>query len=72
MNKLRDPKIQGQLRHLLTALGPVVAVLVAIDASGVATPAEVWRALLREWPAMVGFLMAGLGFWASWTAKEKS
>lgn len=58
MNRLKDPKVQGALRHLLTSVGPVLA------SHGVTTEAY--------WQIIVGLLMAGLGFWASWTAKEKA
>lgn len=68
MSKLRNPKVQGALRHLLTALGPVLAILAAVD-----DPMVLLKSLiaLENWPAVVGLLMAVLGFWASWTAKEK-
>jgi len=68
MSKLRNPKVQGALRHLLTALGPMLAILAAVD-----DPMALLKSLiaLENWPAVVGLLMAVLGFWASWTAKEK-
>ena len=68
MSKFRNPKVQGALRHLLTALGPVLAILAAVD-----DPMVLLKSLiaLENWPAVVGLLMAVLGFWASWTAKEK-
>lgn len=55
--KLRDPRVQGALRHLLTSLGPLLA------AHGVTTDAY--------WQISVGVLMAAVGFWASITAPEK-
>lgn len=68
MDKLRNPKVQGALRHLLTAIGPVLAVIMAAD--------DPWALLLAlfsaaGWPSLVGVIMAGLGFWASLTAPEK-
>ena len=57
MDKITDPRIQGTIRHLLTSFGPLLA------ASGVASEAH--------WQIVVGIIMAGLGFWGSWTAKEK-
>ncbi|UWR66226.1 hypothetical protein K4L02_08390 [Phaeobacter inhibens] len=68
MNKLRNPKVQGQLRHLLTAIGPVLAVVLASD-----DPAALVRSLIggAGWPALVALLMAWIGFWASWVAPEK-
>ncbi|UWR97686.1 hypothetical protein [Phaeobacter inhibens] len=68
MNKLRNPKVQGQLRHLLTAIGPVFAVILASD-----DPVALVRSLIggAGWPALVALLMAGIGFWASWVAPEK-
>ena len=69
MNRLKSPKVQGALRHLLTATGPVLALIMASD-----DPMALVRSLIggAGWPALVGVLMAGLGFWASWTAKEKA
>jgi Mn2+/Fe2+ NRAMP family transporter len=69
MNRLKNPKVQGALRHLLTATGPVLALIMASD-----DPGALVRSLFggAGWPALVGVLMAGLGFWASWTAKEKA
>lgn len=58
MRRLRDPKVQGALRHLLTSCGPLLA------AWGIADE--------MTWAFVVGLAMAGVGFWASWTAKEKS
>lgn len=55
--RLKDPRIHGALRHLLTSIGPVVA------AQGWATE--------TAWQMGVGVVIAGLGFWASWTASEK-
>ncbi|GAB5434802.1 MAG: hypothetical protein EpisKO_41720 [Epibacterium sp.] len=68
MEKLKTPKIQGALRHLLTALGPIIAILMAVD-----DPFALLSSLVRpeNWPAIVGLLMAALGFWSSWSAPEK-
>ncbi|MFV1620454.1 hypothetical protein [Phaeobacter sp. JH20_26] len=68
MSKLRNPKVQGALRHLLTAIGPVLAVIMAAE-----DPAALLRALIGAagWPSLVGVIMAVLGFWASVTAPEK-
>lgn len=57
IDKLRNPQVQGALRHLLTATGPLLA------AWGVTDEAT--------WAIFVGLGMAGLGFWASITAPEK-
>lgn len=57
MEKLKDPKVQGALRHLLTSVGPLLAT------NGVVSDIK--------WQIGVGIVMAGIGFWASWTAKEK-
>lgn len=69
MDKLRNPKVQGALRHLLTAIGPVLALLAAVE-----EPLAFVASLIRpeNWPALVGVLMAVLGFWASWAAPEKA
>jgi len=68
MSKLRNPKVQGALRHLLTAIGPVMAVVMTAP-----DPWALAKSLMGSagWPAVVGLIMAGLGFWTSWTAKEK-
>jgi len=68
MNKLRDPRVRGALRHLLTAIGPVIAVVTAAD-----DPVALLGSLFapQNWTALVGMVMAALGFWASWTAPEK-
>lgn len=57
MNRFRDPKVQGALRHLLTSMGPLIATWGVMDET--------------SWAIGVGVAMALLGFWASWTAKEK-
>lgn len=57
MEKLKDPRVQGALRHLLTALGPLLA------AKGIVDDAT--------WQILVGVAMAALGFYASLTAPEK-
>ena len=57
MDKLRNPKVHGALRHMLTAFGPLLA------SHGIATE--------TNWQMGVGVFMAALGFWASWTASEK-
>lgn len=68
MKKLMTPKVQGALRHLLTAIGPVLAVLMASD-----DPMTLLKSLIspQHWPSLVGFLIAALGFYASWAAPEK-
>jgi hypothetical protein len=68
MEKFRNPKIQGALRHLLTAAGPVLALLLSAP-----DPIGLLKSLVSAagWPALVGLIMAGLGFWQSWTAREK-
>jgi hypothetical protein len=50
-------RIQGQLRHLLTTFGPLLA------AHGLTTDAV--------WQLWVGLTMAILGFAGSWFAPEK-
>ncbi len=52
------PRQQGLVRHLLTAAGPL---LVAMGLTDEAT-----------WMAIVGFVMALVGFIWSWKAPEKS
>ncbi|MHC9235027.1 Pam3-gp28 family putative phage holin [Pseudooceanicola sp. 502str34] len=54
---IRKPQVQGALRHLLTALGPLLA------AHGITSDAY--------WQAGVGAFMAALGFYLSVTAPEK-
>lgn len=55
--KFFDPRIQGALRHLLTAFGPILAM------HGVTSD--------ESWQLWVGLTMAGLGFVGSWFAPEK-
>lgn len=55
--KLNEPKIAGQLRHLATAFGPVIAMM------GVADEAT--------WQIVAGVVLAVLGFLGSWFAPEK-
>jgi hypothetical protein len=57
MERLKDPKVQGALRHLLTAIGPILVVHGVTDGA--------------TWEMYVGAGFAGLGFYGSWTAKEK-
>ena len=57
MNKMLTPQVMGAFRHLLTAVGPMLA------ANGWTTDAE--------WQIAVGIVMAVLGFLASWYAPEK-
>lgn len=57
MEKLRNPKVQGALRHLLTSCGPLLAAFGVMDDA--------------EWQIVVGVGMAGIGFYLSLTAPEK-
>ena len=57
MTKLHDPRVQGALRHLLTAVGPLLAAFGYMDDA--------------TWQTIVGALMAALGFALSWKAPEK-
>ena len=57
MEKFFSPRMQGQLRHLLTSIGPVLAT------HGVMADAM--------WQVWAGLFMATLGFVASWFAPEK-
>jgi len=57
ITNLRNPKVLGQIRHFLTAAGPLLV------HHGVTTEAY--------WAMLVGLAMAALGFIASWTAPEK-
>lgn len=68
MNKLKSPKVQGSLRHLFTAIGPVLALIMAHR-----EPAELLKTMISDagWPSLVGVIMAATGFWASLTAPEK-
>ena len=55
IEKLFSPKMRGALRHLLSALGPLLA------ANGVTTDAH--------WQILVGVTMAALAFYDSWATK---
>jgi len=57
MEKLLTPQVMGQLRHLLTAIGPLLAAKGYTD--------DVM------WQLYVGLVMAVLGFVASWRSPEK-
>lgn len=57
MKQLLSPQVRGALRHLLSSIGPLVAI------HGVTTDAY--------WQMGVGVLMAALAFYDSWTAAEK-
>ena len=57
MEKLRNPKVFGALRHLLTAIGPLLAARGYVD--------DVM------WQLGVGLVLAIIGFVLSWTASEK-
>ena len=52
-----DPKVNGAFRHLLTSMGPVLAI------NGFGSESE--------WQLYLGLVMAVLGFVGSWTANEK-
>jgi hypothetical protein len=68
MEKLRNPKVQGALRHFLTAVGPVLALMMSAP-----DPWALFKALVSAagWAALVGLIMTGLGLYLSLTAKEK-
>lgn len=55
--QLISPKMQGQIRHLLTAFGPILAMYDILPES--------------RWDLLVGILMAVIGFLWSWFAPEK-
>lgn len=57
MERLKDPKVQGAFRHLMTSLGPLLAARGVVE--------DIY------WQMVVGLVMAVVGFWASWTAPEK-
>lgn len=72
MDKLRDPKIQGAVRHLLSTFGPCLGLIATLVQADVLTASEVATMVFTSWETIVGLLMAVLAFWASWTAKEKT
>jgi len=55
IDKLLSPKLRGGVRHLLSSLGPLLAM------HGVTTDAY--------WQVCVGILMAALAFYDSWSTK---
>ena len=57
MSKYFTPKIQGQVRHLLTALGPLLSYY-GLTNEG-------------EWEVWAGLVMALMGFAWSWLSPEK-
>jgi hypothetical protein len=57
MRRLRNPRVQGALRHLLSSFGPLFA------AHGITS--ELY------WQTIVGIVMTSIAFWSSYTAPEK-
>lgn len=57
MERLRDPKIQGQVRHLLSSAGAILAAKGYVDGG--------------LWELGIGLVMAVVALWMSWTATEK-
>lgn len=57
LTKLNEPKVAGQLRHLATALGPLIAMLGIADET--------------TWQIAAGVVLALVGFLGSWFAPEK-
>jgi len=55
IDQILSPKMRGAVRHLLSAIGPLVA------ANGITTDAN--------WQIGVGILMAVLAFYDSWATK---
>lgn len=58
MNEYFTPKIQGQVRHLLTAFGPLLSYYGIVNDG--------------EWEIWGGVVMAIMGFIWSWRAPEKT
>lgn len=58
MQKFLSPRIQGQLRHVMTALGPLLAAYGVMDEA--------------VWYLWVGLTMTAFGFISSWIAPEKT
>lgn len=67
-----DPKWQGQFRHLLSAIGPLLGLLVAVLSIDGITMVAILNAIVINWPAITGFLVAAIPFVMSWRAKEKN
>jgi len=57
IDKLMSPRVSGQLRHLLSTVGGVLAMHGAVDGG--------------DWEMYVGCLMALIAFMSSWRAPEK-
>ena len=75
MEKLKqmwgNPKVQGQLRHLLSALGPLLGLLVAVLSMPGMTLTGVLAAVVANWGSIVAFIVALIPFILSYKAKEK-
>lgn len=68
MKKFFGSKVQGQLRHLMTFLGPVLSVFLVSE-----DPVALIENLMKieNAVALVGLVVAVGGFLASWFAPEK-
>ena len=70
-NYIEDPRWLGQFRHLMSALGPLIGVIVAVLSIEGVTFLGVLAALAANWMAISGFVVALIPFYLSWKAKEK-
>lgn len=68
---LNDPRFQGQGRHLLSALGPMLGLLLAILSLPNITLVGVLAAVVSNWASITAFVLALIPFYLSWKAKEK-
>lgn len=66
-----DPRLQGQGRHLLSALGPMLGLLLAILSLPNITLVGVLAAVVSNWASITAFVLALIPFYLSWKAKEK-
>lgn len=66
-----DPQVQGQIRHLLGAIGPMLGLLLAILSLPNVTWLMVLQAVVSNWMSIVSFLSVAVPLYLSWKAKEK-
>jgi membrane associated rhomboid family serine protease len=68
---LEDPVLQGQFRHLLSALGPLLGLMLAVLSLPGITFTGVLGAVVANWASISAFIIAFIPFYLSWKAKEK-
>lgn len=68
---LEDPKWQGQFRHLLSTVGPMLGFLLVVASMPEVTLLGFLQAVVNNWIAISSFALGLIPFVLSWRAKEK-